>query len=47
MSCSGEVLRSVTGKEALKLRTVYLEVPNDSPSLDEFKGIKNYEPLKN
>lgn len=42
-----EVLRSVTGKEALKLRTVYLEVPNDSPSLDEFKGIKNYEPLKN
>ena len=42
-----EVLRSVTGKEAVKLRTVYMEVPNDSPSYDDFKGIKDYEPLKN
>ena len=41
-----EVLRSVTGQEAVKLRKVYLEVPQDSPSSDDFKGIADYEPLK-
>lgn len=41
-----EVLRNVTGKEALKLRSTYNKVPDDVPGHDEFKDIKGYEPLR-
>lgn len=43
----GKVLHSLTGKEAFKLRTLFMEIPNKPPSHDEFQGINGYEQLKN
>lgn len=40
------ILRETTGKEALRLRKTFLEVPDRKAQADNFKGVKGYEPLR-
>lgn len=40
------ILRETSGQEALRLRKVFLEVPDRKPVADSFKGVEGYEPLR-
>lgn len=40
------ILREITGKEALRLRKAFLEVPDRKTEADVFKAVEGYEPLR-
>lgn len=40
------ILQETTGKEALRLRKIFLEVPDRKPVADVFRGVEGYEPLR-